>query len=202
MSVALAVDTASSDIALAFAVDGEVAGSLALDGSQDHSKLLLRAIDELLGPLRERLSAIVVTRGPGSYAGLRVGIATAQGLGLARGIPVRGVPTMESVAKASGLESFTAIHPAGRGEFAAQEFAGGSAVGRLRSVRPEELRDLVIAGEHAGAMGGLEISPEARCRAGLERSLRRLDEVDATATGAIYLREPNITTPRRPAASR
>jgi tRNA threonylcarbamoyl adenosine modification protein YeaZ len=202
VSVVLAVDTASSDIALAFAIDGHVAGSLVLDGSQDHSKLLLRAIDELLGPLRERLSAIVVTRGPGSYAGLRVGIATGQGLGFARGIAVRGIPTLESVTAASGLELVTAIHPAGRGEFAAQEFAHGVAAGPLRTTGADELRGLVIAGERAGAMGGMEISPEARCRAGLERSLRQLDGEDAASTGAIYLREPNITTPRRPAAGR
>lgn len=200
MNVVLAVDTASSDIALAFAVDGEVAGSLALDGAQDHSRLLLRAIDELLGPLRERLSAIVVTRGPGSYAGLRVGIATAQGLGLARGVPVRGIPTLESVAAASGLQALTAIHPAGRGEFAAQDFEHGEATGPLTGVRPGDLRGRVLAGEQAGVLGGLEIRPEARCRAGLERALRRMDgEGGATA---IYLREPNITTPRRPVAGR
>jgi len=200
VSVVLAVDTASSDIALAFAVDGEVAGSLALDGAQDHSRLLLRAIEELLGPFRERLSAILVTRGPGSYAGLRVGIASAQGLGLARGVPVRGIPTLESVAAASGLETLTAIHPAGRGEFAAQDFVNGQVAGPLRSARPDGLRGLVLAGEQAGALGGVEIAPETRCRAGLEQSLRRMD--DEGGATAIYLREPNITTPRRPVAGR
>jgi len=199
VTVTLAIDTASSDIALAFAVDGEVAGSLALDGSQDHSKLLLRAIDELLGPLRERLSSILVTRGPGSYAGLRVGIATAQGIGLAMGIPVRGIGTMQAVAAASGFEHVTVIHPAGRGEFAAQEFAGGEPAGGLRSARAEDLRGLTLAGEGARALGGREVSPEERCRRGLAWMLPRLSE--HTDVEAIYLREPHITTPRRPAAA-
>lgn len=199
MSVTLAVDTASSDIALAFAADGEVAGSLSLDGSQDHSKLLLRAIDELLGPLRERLSSILVTRGPGSYAGLRVGIATAQGIGLAMGIPVRGIGTMQAAAVASGLERLTVIHPAGRGQFAAQEFAAGEPAGPLRSAQTEDLRGLTLAGEGAGAIGGREVSPEERCRLGLAWMLPRLAE--HSDVEAIYLREPHITTPRRPAAA-
>lgn len=199
MSVTLAIDTASSDIALAFAVDGEVAGSLSLDGSQDHSKLLLRAIDELLGPFRERLTGILVTRGPGSYAGLRVGIATAQGIGLAMGIPVRGIGTMQAVAAASGLENLTVIHPAGRGEFAAQDFTDDQLVGGLRSASAEDLRGLPLAGEGAGALGGREVSPEERCRLGLAWMLPRLAEHSDVA--AIYLREPHITTPRRPAAA-
>lgn len=202
MSVVLAIDTASSDIALAFAADGEVAGSLALDGSRDHSRLLLRAIEELLGPLRHELTGIVVTRGPGSYAGLRVGIAAAQGLGLALGIPVRGVPTLESVAGAADLRSITAIHPAGRGEFAAQAYRGLEANGPLRTVAGAELRGQPIAGEGAGALGGTEISPETRCIAGLRRALDRVDAPDISGTEAIYLREPNITAPRRAPASR
>ncbi|MCZ2108893.1 MAG: tRNA (adenosine(37)-N6)-threonylcarbamoyltransferase complex dimerization subunit type 1 TsaB [Dehalococcoidia bacterium] len=199
MNITLAIDTASSDIALAFAVGGEVAGSLALDGSQDHSKLLLRAIDELLGPLRKELTAILVTRGPGSYAGLRVGIATAQGIGLAMGIPVRGIGTMQAAAAAAGMERLTIVHPAGRGEFAAQEFAGDRPLGPLRSARAEDLRELTIAGEGAGALGGREVSPEERCRLGLAWMLPRLAEHPDVE--AIYLREPHISTPRRPAAA-
>lgn len=202
MSIVLAVDTASSDIALAFAVDGEVAGSLALDGSRDHSRLLLRAIDELLGPLRANLGAIVVTRGPGSYAGLRVGIAAAQGLGLALGVAVRGIPTLESVAAASGLASLTAIHPAGRGEYAAQDYRDLEPAGPIRTATPGELSGALLAGEGAGVLGGAEISPETRCAAGLGRALTRLDLDELAATGAIYLREPNITMPRRAAGGR
>lgn len=201
MSTVLAIDTTSATIALAFAVNGEIAGSMAVEGGQDHSQLLLRSIEELLGPKKQDLTGIVVVRGPGSYAGLRVGIATAQGLGLARGIPVRGVPTMDAIAAASGLRDFTAIHPAGRGEYAAQEFRGGEPARPLHSTRAEELRGQTLAGEGAGALGGTEVDAERRCRAALELMLPRLARETPGETEAIYLREPNITISRRSPAA-
>ena len=203
MSLVLAIDTASTDFALALALDGEVVASLTRDGAQDHSRLLLTAIDELLGTRRRDLSAVVAVRGPGSYAGLRVGLATAQGLALAAGVPIRGIGTMEAVAVASGLRDFTAIHPAGRGEFAAQDFRYGQPVAPLRVAAAEELRSSSnLAGEGAGALGGLEITPEARCRAALRALLPALTTASDEGVEAIYLREPNITTPRRPAGAR
>ncbi|WBL35272.1 hypothetical protein O0235_10805 [Tepidiforma flava] len=69
-----------------------------------------RTIEALLGG--ERPAGIIVVTGPGSYAGLRVGIATAQGLSLATGAPLYGVRTFEAVALAAGAAAVTAIHPA------------------------------------------------------------------------------------------
>jgi tRNA threonylcarbamoyladenosine biosynthesis protein TsaB len=202
VNLVLAIDTASTDFALALALDGEVAASLTRDGAQDHSRLLLAAIDELLGARRANLAAVIAVRGPGSYAGLRVGLATAQGLALAAGVPIRGIGTMEAVAAASGLRDFTAIHPAGRGEFAVQDFRDGQPAAPLRVAAGEELRGSPnLAGEGAGALGGLEITPEARCRAALQVLLPTLATASDEGVEAIYLREPNITTPRRPAGA-
>jgi len=202
VNLVLAIDTASTDFALALALDGNVAASLTRDGAQDHSRLLLAAIDELLGAHRSELSAVVAVRGPGSYAGLRVGLATAQGLALAAGVPIRGIGTMEAVAAASGLRDFTAIHPAGRGEFAVQDFRDGQSAAPLRVAAEDELRGAPnLAGEGAGALGGLEVTPEARCRAALQALLPTLATASDDGVEAIYLREPNITTPRRPAGA-
>jgi tRNA threonylcarbamoyl adenosine modification protein YeaZ len=199
VSVILAIDTASADFALALARDGAIVRTVVVPTGHDHSRLLLRAIDELLGGDREALQAIVVVRGPGSYAGIRVGIATAQGLALALGIPVHGVSTLEAVARASGLPDVTAIHPAGRGEFAVQAFHGSVAVGELQVLSAIELRGENLAGEGAAAFGGAEIDPGARCHAALELGLESLAAGGPTAPGseALYLREPNITLPRK-----
>lgn len=199
MSTILAIDTASNEIALAVAVDGAVVSSMTVDGAQDHSRLLLPSIEAILGSRRSDLAGIAVVRGPGSYAGLRVGIATAQGLALAAGIPVRGISTLEAVAAAGNLPPFTAIHPAGRGEFAAQDFVDGSAAGAIRAVRPEALAGQALAGEGAGALGGMEVGPEARVRTALTALLPAFEAAAAhESIDALYLREPNITVPRRP----
>ncbi|MBI2766679.1 MAG: tRNA (adenosine(37)-N6)-threonylcarbamoyltransferase complex dimerization subunit type 1 TsaB [Chloroflexi bacterium] len=198
MSAVLAIDTASSAFALAIAIDGVCASSVSADAAQDHSRLLLPAIDRLLHAHRDELAGIVAVRGPGSYAGLRVGLATAEGLALARGIPLRGIGTLEAVAAAVDCGDLTVIHPAGRGEFAAQDVRNGALQGMPWIARPEELAG-PIAGEGAGALGSCEVTAEERCRAALRLGIALLGEAGGGDSEAFYLREPNITRPRRAA---
>ncbi|MCP4537582.1 MAG: tRNA (adenosine(37)-N6)-threonylcarbamoyltransferase complex dimerization subunit type 1 TsaB [Chloroflexi bacterium] len=67
------------------------------------SPRLVAALDQL-GVDADHLSGVAVTRGPGSFTGLRVGIAVAKGLALARGLPLIGVPTLDVVAAAQGRD--------------------------------------------------------------------------------------------------
>jgi tRNA threonylcarbamoyladenosine biosynthesis protein TsaB len=194
----LAIDTASPRFALAVGSGADDVRSLARDAGQDHSQLLLACLDELLEGQRTAVAGIVVIQGPGSYAGLRVGLATARGLALALGIPVLGVPTLEAVARSVALDEVTAIHPAGRGEFAAQRFRGGAPAEPLEAVRASDLEGTAIAGEGAGALGGTEVEPRARCRTALWLGLARLATASPELPEAVYLREPSITRPRRP----
>ncbi|MBI5946700.1 MAG: tRNA (adenosine(37)-N6)-threonylcarbamoyltransferase complex dimerization subunit type 1 TsaB [Chloroflexi bacterium] len=196
MSTILCIDTASSRFALAVARDGQIVAASEEDGAQDHSRLLLASIDRVLGGDRRSPAEILVVRGPGSYAGLRVGIATARGLGLALGIPVTGIGTMEAVAAAADPGRFTVIHPAGRGDYAAQGFESGRAVGALRTITAAEMPGGTV-GEGAAAFGGREVSPGERCRAALEWRLGSGGSGDGAPVEALYLREPNITLPRR-----
>jgi tRNA threonylcarbamoyladenosine biosynthesis protein TsaB len=197
----LAIDTSSDEFALAVANDGVIVRSLGRNGAHDHSRLLLSAIGEVLGNDRPTLSGIVAVRGPGSYAGLRVGIATAQGLALSAGAWICGVGTLEAVAAARRADDVVAIHPVGRGEFAYQRFAGSLPTGALAVATAEDIGSLRgLAGEGAGALSGVEVTPEARCRAALALGLSRLASSDGDVE-AIYLREPNISTPRRRVAS-
>ena len=190
----LCIDTASTAFALALAVNGEVVDALQRDSHQDHSRLLLAAIDELLEGRRASLDGIVVVRGPGSYAGLRVGIATGAGLALSLEVPIAGVGTLEAVAAAAAVEECVAVHPAGRGEWAAQRYSQGRAVEEMRSCSPAQLSG-EIYGDGANEIGGTDIRPLSRAAFALTLGLPRL-EVAAGAPDAIYLREPHITRPK------
>ncbi|MEO6397282.1 MAG: tRNA (adenosine(37)-N6)-threonylcarbamoyltransferase complex dimerization subunit type 1 TsaB [Tepidiformaceae bacterium] len=203
MSTILAIDTASAEIALALCVEGEIVASPVFGGGHDHSRLLLPAIEQLLGRRRRELTGIAVVRGPGNYAGLRVGIATATGLAYALRIPIRGISTMEAVACAIGPSPVTVIHPAGRNEFAVQQFEEGVATGPLHALPAEQLHGAAPAGQGAAAFGGREVSPEARVRAALLALSSQFESPsELPPLDALYLREPNITLPRRPLSAR
>ncbi len=151
MKTILCIDTASERFALAVDREG-VIDSMEADANQDHSRLLLPAIAALLGD--DKPDAILVTIGPGAYAGVRVGIATAQGMALAGETQVFGIGTLEAAVLAAGLKDGAAIHPAGRGHFAVQHWENGEALERPVVADVASLGVSVI-GEGAGAFGGI-----------------------------------------------
>lgn len=199
MSTILCVDTASDWFALAVDRDGFVTG-LEAEAERDHSKLILPAVASLLGD-EPKLDAILVVTGPGAYAGIRVGMATAEGLAVAHGAGVFGIGTLEAVALARRDEGetapFAAIHPAGRGEFAVQRFEGGAPAGPVMIAALADITE-DSRGEGAGARGGIEVTPRQRAMAALRDRAPRIRSGELTAGAeAFYLREPNITVSRR-----
>jgi tRNA threonylcarbamoyl adenosine modification protein YeaZ len=114
----LAADTSLPILSVALVNDGAVAGVMALEGRGSRNEKLLPAIDWLLaenGVDRRTLDLLAVTRGPGSFTGVRIGLATMQGLALAIQRPVCAMSTHE--AAAFGEEGRIAIvDDAGRGE--------------------------------------------------------------------------------------
>jgi tRNA threonylcarbamoyl adenosine modification protein YeaZ len=200
VSTILAIDTASDRFAAGVDRDGE-REVVTARGERTHTTALLAAVERLLGA--NRPVGILLVTGPGSYAGLRVGIATAQGLSLATGAPLFGVRTFEAIALAAGGDrAIVAIHPAGRGEYGMQRWAGRQPVDAIQLVGTLPVGEL-LAGEGAGALGGVEIGPEERCRALLEllAPAARRGELAAGAE-PFYLREPAITISRRQRTAR
>jgi tRNA threonylcarbamoyladenosine biosynthesis protein TsaB len=196
----LVIDTASpAGIALAFRpAPGATVETLAIRGPQDHSRQLVPSIEALCGG-RLRLRAIGVVTGPGSFAGLRVGIAAAESMGLGLAVPVFGVTTFEAALEALAVESATLVHPAGRGEFVVQRFADGRAAAPPQTIPASHLAALgPFAGEGAAAHGGVEVTAEQRAAAALAVVERRLAAGERPAgIEAHYLREPNISRPKR-----
>ena len=80
---------------------GRVVGEVSLSSSVTHSRRLLTAIDWLISEAsisKDDISGYGVGLGPGSFTGLRIGMATAKGLAAASGKPIYGVSSLDLIA--------------------------------------------------------------------------------------------------------
>ncbi|CAM5486525.1 tRNA (Adenosine(37)-N6)-threonylcarbamoyltransferase complex dimerization subunit type 1 TsaB OS=Streptomyces alboniger OX=132473 GN=tsaB PE=4 SV=1 [Streptomyces alboniger] len=103
----LALDTATPAVTVALHDGTDVIASSSQVDARRHGELLLPAVDRLFAEAGLRLDAvtgIVVGVGPGPYTGLRVGLMTADTFGLALGVPVHGVCTLDGLAYAADIE--------------------------------------------------------------------------------------------------
>lgn len=144
----LSVETATLAGSVSLSRGEEVLVALAGDSGVSHSNTLLHDIDRLLSEARVDLSEIdlfAVATGPGSFTGLRIGIATVKGLAATLDRPIVGIPTLEAVAHAAGPSARSvALLPAGRGEVFAQLFSVSgdgvvTAVDQATHISPQRL---------------------------------------------------------------
>lgn len=108
-----------------------------------HSNSLLRDISACLataGVVLRDIDVFAAASGPGSFTGLRIGLATVKALAATLSRPCIGVPTLHAIAIAAGLsEATVALLPAGRGEVFVQQFSVaadkfGEQVGQVREL--------------------------------------------------------------------
>ena len=186
----LAFDTATSAATTALVRDGDVLGeavSRAVRVLEDADELLCAsAVD------RSELTGIVVGTGPGSFTGMRLGLAAARGLALALDLPVAGVSTLDALA--AGAPGAVPVVDAGRREVfalvdgepvvcAPQAIAGGLCVGdgalRYREVLEQRGAEVPPDDDERHL-------PRARFHAQLAR-----DFGPAEAVEPLYLRVPD-----------
>lgn len=102
MTAVLGIDTADQTVGVAVAVDGRVRSCVLEASGFRTSERLFTLIDSALEGAEVRksdLDGVAVDRGPGSFTGVRVGIATAKGIASALGIPVVGVSSLGAMAR-------------------------------------------------------------------------------------------------------
>lgn len=140
---ALAIDT-STDVLAVAAVNGEARISLSLRRGLQHSPTLVPLVDRLLAEVGlgvRELELVACSVGPGSFTGIRIGLATAKGIGFAAGIPVVGVSTLDALARPHGHrqgDTF-AVLDARKGNIYAARYRGGARVSDYLDAAPDQL---------------------------------------------------------------
>jgi len=128
--IVLAADTSLPILSVALISDGTLIGATALEGRGSRNEKLLPAVDWLLaenGIERGAVELFAVTRGPGSFTGVRIGLATIQGLAMALRRPVCAMSTHEAIAFGEPGR-VAVVDDAGRGEFYVSLFDDGNVV--------------------------------------------------------------------------
>ncbi len=101
MSLFLCIETATSVCSVALTEDSRVVAYKETQIKNSHAEVLtvfIRDLFEENGYSLSNLNAVVVSKGPGSYTGLRIGVSTAKGLSYALNIPLIAIPTLQSMA--------------------------------------------------------------------------------------------------------
>lgn len=160
----LALDTATPAVTVALHDGRRTLATATRFDARLHGELLLPTVDRVLAeaghPLAE-VTDIVVGVGPGPYTGLRVGLATAEAFGLATGVPVHGLCSLDGIAHATGLRTpFVVATDARRKEVYWARYADA----RTRTSGPAVDRPADLPAEVAGlpAVGpGASLYPDA-----------------------------------------
>lgn len=147
----LALDTALGACSVALLEDGKLRARRYQERTRGHAEALMGLIGEVEDEAGLRsldCDRLGVTVGPGTFTGLRVGLAAARGLALATGLPLVGITTLQAIAANAKSEEgkVLAILDAKRGEVYSQLFATGSDLAPLTN--PEVLT-LEVADERA-----------------------------------------------------
>ncbi|HEX7078202.1 MAG TPA: tRNA (adenosine(37)-N6)-threonylcarbamoyltransferase complex dimerization subunit type 1 TsaB [Candidatus Eisenbacteria bacterium] len=223
MRSTLGIDTASPHGSIALAVDGSAAVEEAL-APGGHSSGLAPAVARILakeGTALGDLAGIAVSEGPGSFTGLRIGLAWAKGAAMARSVPLVLVPAHRASAHAHRHEApfFATVTQGERGFVLAALWRGGEEPALLwgpEAAAEDDLLDRIRAAAEGGdppvaaptealvalveELGGSVLAPALLAGAIAEvgdREIRLGHAADLVSAAPAYGRAPNARRPAR-----
>lgn len=212
--IVLAFDTCLSACSAAVTQDGRVLAAASDPMERGHQERLATLVQDLMaeaGVAFADVDRIGVTVGPGSFTGLRVGLAFAKGLGLALDRPVVGVGTLEALAASLDPRAFVAaaidarreqlylqVFSAGVALTAPEALTAGDAASRLTELYAGDSALLVGSGAHflehviPGAVSSGRLAPDP---VAVARLTAEAPAPSASAPRPLYLRAPDARLP-------
>ena len=187
----LAIDTSTRAVGVALYDGYQTLGEYIWETRDHHTVELAPAVDKALsnsGCNMSDLGAVAVATGPGSFTGLRIGLALAKGIAMSAKIPLVGVPTLDALAHAqnSGKLPIAAVLKAGRGRLAVAWYRKPSTkIKPLSGVEVLTPEDLIIRITKPTIVCG-ELTNEER------RQMRQHRKNIKLASPAFSLRRPSF----------
>ncbi len=183
---------------------GAVAASKTIDIGRGHAEKMMGLIIEVLDAARidyKALTGLAACVGPGSFTGIRVGLATATGLSIALDLKVRGVTSLQALALAAAGaakgQTILALVDAHRGDVYAQTFAGdGIPLDAARQISLEQAGKLAEAANIFCAGSGVAVLKAAHPDMVLQ-SIEGIELPDADCVARAAL-NPSLTVVAKP----
>jgi len=200
----LAIDLSSARGSIAVVCEEEVLFQAIFQSERSHNAQLFTPLQQALSVIGESRAIIAIGTGPGSYTGVRISIAAAQGVALSRGWPVLGWPSITT----ADLPAYRVLGDARRGQFYTAEVSAGRLTRELEIMTAvEALACLEQTGPWLSfdAKPPLSLSPAALhlpdalvlARLVLQLPEAELRELSARPFEPIYLQEAFITVAKK-----
>jgi tRNA threonylcarbamoyl adenosine modification protein YeaZ len=174
---------------------------------RSHNALVFGPLGAALEAAGHRIDAVVVGTGPGSYTGARVGVAAAQGVSMATGAPVLGVPS--PCAAEVGGDDYLVVGDARRGGIFVARVVGRRIDGEIAVLDRAGAEAAVAEGRRTGPVitfdpeapvPGVDLSlpsaallVQAALRAGLQRAAGAGEAFETAPVEPLYLASPFVT---------
>jgi tRNA threonylcarbamoyladenosine biosynthesis protein TsaB len=139
-STVLAIETAIGGGSISIVKNG--GASIGSIEGASRAEAVLKQLDDLLAGCQIKLcdvDTIAVSLGPGSFTGIRIGLATALGIKFSTGAACVGVNALEAVALSSSKQNTISVLPLGRGNYAVQPFSSAGPGGEPNVISESEL---------------------------------------------------------------
>jgi tRNA threonylcarbamoyladenosine biosynthesis protein TsaB len=205
MILALETSTRDASLAVRDTATGAIVHESAFTTERAHNAVIFGPVEEIVKEYRDRLTGIVVGLGPGSYGGVRVAIAVANGLSIAMGLPVAGRSSLE--AWDAETDSYLVVGDARRGSFFCAEMLDRKLQGEPALIDAAEIEDFLAPLRARGLSlytpdpKVTTILPDARLSFPSAGTLALLFGEGEFESGPVvlephYLRAPFITMPK------
>ncbi len=206
----LAIEISTPAGQIAVVRSGEVVFYSEFASQRSHNAQMFAPLRDALAAAGGALDLIVVGTGPGSYTGVRIAIAAAQGIALSRGAQVVGLPSILAPKEGAEAGGFCIVGDARRDSYYTARIGDGDICDGIQLLAYAELpawlrehgaHSVVTFEPRVAEIDGIRLTKPCASRLAELAACLTADEIarqNATPLEPVYLRDAFITTPKKP----